>query len=979
MDKDLKKKLIIVTVLALAVMAITGVVQMWMEVPRVQQRELSQCQLKLDAVAEVVHSVEETRKASKASFEEHLHENIRLMISSLAEEVTADGYTGPELFEDGAVVLLRNGKGIWPEGAPQGFPELTAEQLQSDQIVEADVTDNTAKDPGTEAATKRMVFLAGKIAGDYYYVDWTDEEEILTSQYACLQDEEFLKVAEESFGGMLLFVSASDPTLPFLRESASWPDANNAVELGFTPEILAQKQAIVTVKGTRSLCCYAEVDGGEAMLIYVKPAHEMYMCAALHVGMIQISCMIILATLITYIFSVRKYVMTRKCSRVLLRRYQPKTFRRIIFAAGLTGAVAIFLITGQFQMLDVLHEDSIQGAKSINRLFEYLQDSTTERLEYDKKQEAEWDVYQGHRIAELIFRRPETATREKLQEYCDILSIDYIMLFDSEGRETVTNSDYTGFTMDAGLGENSADFKRLLKGVPSVVHEASTDSVTGLKRQMIGVKIPGAAGSGEAPHGALIMAIQPKNTLKSNEELSRQLQFINNGDRLCFFTDPETGVIQYASDTSLIGKKVTECGLPDKSLEAGYTDFTSLNGRASYVTVVKQASVNFYYVLSTSSLFSDTLESSTIGVIAFLITFILVVAIGLHGYTTEKFKKWTGDALHKADEDDVQETTQRQSYSELLVSSSLTKEKMAARTPETRAGVILKLDILLLVVVPAMFFLLGDQSAGGTSLISYILYGDWMRGLSLFAISGILTIVTAGLLILLVCNLLLSLIAGFTGRGWETLCRLLYSLARYVTVLAILYYVFEYLGLSLSTYVASLGTVSLALSIGSRDMVADIVAGIMILFERQFQVGDIVELDGCRGQVLEMGVRSTKLLCPGDDIRYVSNSNIRSVINKTKRLSFFSQELTVVTQEPLEKVEELFNRELPEIAKKKRQIKELTLGGISRVTGGGQPDRDKCVSVKIKWTCQEGDQEDMRDFINREVYLLCEREHIEIR
>ena len=70
------------------------------------------------------------------------------------------------------------------------------------------------------------------------------------------------------------------------------------------------------------------------------------------------------------------------------------------------------------------------------------------------------------------------------------------MLFDSEGRETACNADYAGFTMDSGLGENSRDFRRLLLGVPSVVHDVSTDSVTGLTRQFIGVSLPAAAGAG---------------------------------------------------------------------------------------------------------------------------------------------------------------------------------------------------------------------------------------------------------------------------------------------------------------------------------------------------------------------------------------------------------------------------------------------------------------------------------------------------
>lgn len=982
MDKQLKKRLIVVSALVIVLTLITGAILTLLEIPRVQAREQLDCQLKLDAVAEVVHTVETQRIAAKASFEGHIRENVRMMIAALKTDVTEEAYTGPALFEDGAVVMLRGGKAVWPEGVPAGMPELSEDDIRSGEFITRDVPLSTIKKNGgenPEEGTKRVIFLAGQIAGDYWYVDWTPEDEILLEQYSCLKDEEFLKVAEESFGGYLLIVSAVDPSVPMLKESAFWPGINSAAELGLTQEILAEKRSIVTVNGKRSLCCYADDDGGVATLIYVKPVDEMVMHAVLHVAMIQVSSILILASLIGYIFAVRQYVKAKKLSRVLLKRYQPKTFRRIIAMAGLTGAIAIFVCTAVFQTLDAIHDDSIIGAGTLNRLFEYLQNTTTERLDKDQKEEADWDSYQAERLASLIAQRPELGTREKLQEYCDILNIDYIMLFDAEGRETVTNSNYTGLTLDAGLGENSEDFKRLLNGVPYIVHEASTDPVTGLTRQMIGAAMPAVSESGEPGHGALIMAVPPKTIKKSNLENSEQLRFIDNGVTTCFFTDPQSGKILYASDLSLIGRKVTEIGLPEKSMQTGYTDFTDIDGKPNYVTMMRQKEVNFYFGLSTRFVFGSTLPAAGLGVIAFLLVLWIVLPISLKGYNNETFKERTDANLKSdADEEDEYEEKKKQNFSELLISNTRSFEKLKDRTPEGQAGVLMKINVLLLVIIPVLAFLL-NGNAPDKALLDYILYGDWMRGVSLFALCGILMVSTISLLILVVCNILLSLIAGFTGRSGETICRLLYSLIRYIAILAIIYYIFEYVGLSMSTYIASLGTVSLALSIGSRDMVADIVAGVMILFERQFQVGDYVELDGVRGQVLEMGVRSTKLLCQGDNIRYVSNSNIRSVVNKTKRLSSNTMELTIVTSDPIEKVEELFSRELAEIGKKKRQIKELSLAGISRVTGGGKPDQGKIISVRARWSCQEGDQEMVQAFINRELYLFCERENIEIR
>ena len=199
-------------------------------------------------------------------------------------------------------------------------------------------------------------------------------------------------------------------------------------------------------------------------------------------------------------------------------------------------------------------------------------------------------------------------------------------------------------------------------------------------------------------------------------------------------------------------------------------------------------------------------------------------------------------------------------------------------------------------------------------------------------------------------------------------------------IITAVYYVFEYLGINLATYFAGVGVLSLAISMGSRDMVADIMSGIMILFERQFQVGDYVELDNSRGKVLEMGIRSTKLLTVNNDIMYISNSYIRTVTNKSKNASPCVTELVIVSNKTIEDVEEQFRKALKEIGmKNKKIVGDLALVGITRVTGGGGANAEKVISMRIRCECKERDYDAVRDFINRELYLYCEKQNIEIK
>ena len=982
----MKKRQIVVYVLLFVLLTAAGVILYHMDIARLQTKEQALDQTKLDAVAEMVRSVQTMRNSSKASFENHLQANIRFMTAALAGDVTGEGYTGPRLFEDGAVAELQGDRVIWPEGMPENFPELTAEAIREGRRVEAEIPADGADDPSGSANTRKLIILSGRIADNWYYVDWTDEIEVPDTHYIFLRDESFLEMAKETYGGSLVVVSDDGSVSQLFGETDIAEGVSDAAALGLTPEIIAERTRNVQINGEECLCAYAEVSQGTATLIYIRPLKELTTHSLIHVSTAIISVLIILVTIIVYIFAVLQYVQTHRLPLPLANRYTPKSFRRVIIMAGITGAVVVFVITSLFQTMDALYKESLVGAKSMNSFFTLLKNMTTEWSDYDRGQEADWYVYEGKRMASLIARRPEAGSREKLREYCDILGIDYIMVFNPDGREIVSNSDYSGFTMDAGLGEDSADFRRLLKGIPSIVHGVSTDPVTGLTRQMIGVTMPSATGSGQTNHGALIMAVIPVQEPSDSADLGGQFDFLNAGDRLCFFTDTETGEILYSSDASLVGKRITECGLPEKSLQDGYTDFATVNGVDSYTTTVRQAAVTFFYIITSASLFSNTLPVSCSALIAYALLFLLFYRICLKGYDSDTFRKWTQKNGQLEDESVPEERADgdnraARSYSELLVSNSRGDGRLNDKTPEKRAGFILKTDLLLLVLVPALLFMLSGDSSGSSvsALVNIILYGDWIRGLNLFSVCGIIIVTTLGFMLLVVCNGLLSLIAGFSGRGGETICRLLYSLLRYIVVLSILYYVFEYIGLSLSTYIASMSMISLAISLGSRDMVSDMLSGLMIIFERQFQVGDIVELDGSRGRILEIGVRSTKLLTGANDIKFISNSNIRSVVNKSRRMSAFTTEIIIVTDASLVKIEELFNRELQKIARKEKRIEGgLKLAGVTTLAGGGKSERGKKTTVRVTCECRERDLDAVRDYLSRELYLLCERENIEI-
>ncbi len=91
--------------------------------------------------------------------------------------------------------------------------------------------------------------------------------------------------------------------------------------------------------------------------------------------------------------------------------------------------------------------------------------------------------------------------------------------------------------------------------------------------------------------------------------------------------------------------------------------------------------------------------------------------------------------------------------------------------------------------------------------------------------------------------------------------------------------------------------------IQSWRLIADIVAGLLTVFEDEYHVGDIVVVDGWRGTIEEIGIRSTRIVDAGGNVKIVNNSEITTVINQTQNLSVVSTTISISYEESLARVE----------------------------------------------------------------------------
>ncbi len=212
----------------------------------------------------------------------------------------------------------------------------------------------------------------------------------------------------------------------------------------------------------------------------------------------------------------------------------------------------------------------------------------------------------------------------------------------------------------------------------------------------------------------------------------------------------------------------------------------------------------------------------------------------------------------------------------------------------------------------------------------------------------------------------------FRSKKGKTISRLLVSFIKWAIALTAVFFILDAWGVPATATLTGAGVLALIIGLGSQSLVADILAGIFIVFEGEFQVGDIVIIDGWRGEVKEIGMRTTKLLDVGGNIKIVNNSEIKTIINQTQELSLAKSSVFISYNARIEKVEAVIADNIDKI---KEKIPAIVKGpiymGVSQLGESG-------VELLFVAYCKEDDIYQVQRDINREIKIMFDDNNIEI-
>ena len=316
---------------------------------------------------------------------------------------------------------------------------------------------------------------------------------------------------------------------------------------------------------------------------------------------------------------------------------------------------------------------------------------------------------------------------------------------------------------------------------------------------------------------------------------------------------------------------------------------------------------------------------------------------------------------------------------EFTMSSNTTEAKKQQGKNSLRViGIVIILLILIALNAPHLLFFLTPAQQEAVRLFHETYFSkyipvqttdggfDWLRIVSL------LFMILACWAVYRVIMWIFSLIK-LKSRHAETIKGLIANLIRYGIVIFAIIYGLNLLGADILTVIASLGILALIIGFGAQSLIEDIFAGLFILFEGRFYVGDIISVDGFRGEVKSIGIVSTQIADAGGNIRIINNSDIRVLTNLSEVSSVAVSIVSIAYGADLLKAEKVITDMLQTLPQRYPQYYPIPPRYV-----GVETLNESSVDLKVIADVEEANIYMARRVLNRELKLALDAGGIEI-
>lgn len=166
----------------------------------------------------------------------------------------------------------------------------------------------------------------------------------------------------------------------------------------------------------------------------------------------------------------------------------------------------------------------------------------------------------------------------------------------------------------------------------------------------------------------------------------------------------------------------------------------------------------------------------------------------------------------------------------------------------------------------------------------------------------------------------------------QTLVSLINNIIKYLFIIVSIIMILNVYNVDTSAIVASLFSVSFVAGLALQDTLKDFVSGMSIILENQYKIGDTVKIDDFKGEVISLGLKTTRIKAFTGEVKVISNRNVQTVVNYSINHSSMLIDVNVSYDSNLDKVEKVLNDISKKLSEEIEQIYSINILGIKELS-----------------------------------------------
>ena len=162
----------------------------------------------------------------------------------------------------------------------------------------------------------------------------------------------------------------------------------------------------------------------------------------------------------------------------------------------------------------------------------------------------------------------------------------------------------------------------------------------------------------------------------------------------------------------------------------------------------------------------------------------------------------------------------------------------------------------------------------------------------------------------------------------KTIIELIKNIVKYLIMIFVVLAILSVYGVDTSSIITSIGIAGVIIGLALQDIVADFLAGVLILFDNHYSIGDVVTIDGFMGEVVNFGLMTTKIKAATGEVMILSNSSFKKVINYNMNNTVHYINIDVSYDTDISKLEKVLSEMQDEVEKIDGYVDGYKLMGI---------------------------------------------------